>query len=435
MKSSLLSLMLILFLFVITENFYAQRGVGVKDKSGRDVILYENSYALVIGNSNYKDGSWGNLPGVKSDVEAVGDVLCQHGFKVEIAENLTSKTFEARVKKFINDYGKQPNNRILIYYAGHGFKQKSSGDNRDIGYVVPTDAPSPQKAQFVNYAVTMDTIENFAKEIQSKHALFIFDNCFSGKLVSRSPIIVPNQINEKVGGAVRQFLTSGTSEQEVPDESGFRRAFVRGLKGEADENNDGYTTASELAVFIKGILYEENQSPQYGKINDANLNIGDFTFAKPTAKSGCAVREESFSQTAEPPKVNTTRSDNVIESNFFKFELVKCRISGTLVACDLVITNLDSMDKKLGFEWINNGQIFDEQGNKSTMTDWKIANKSDNVLLLTNVPVKANFRFSPVSPQARLLKRMDLAFTTYFSEGGYYKNRDFVVKFQDIPLQ
>lgn len=428
-------MILAVVLFVVSNNF-AQRGVGIKTTNGKDAILYENSYALVIGNSAYKDGSWGNLPGAKSDVEAVSDVLCQHGFKVEIAENLTSKTFKMRIDKFINDYGKQPNNRILIYYAGHGYKQKSLGDNRDVGYVVPTDAPSPQKADFVKFAVTMDTIENYAKEIQSKHALFVFDNCFSGKLVSRSPILVPNQINEKVGGAVRQFLTSGTSEQEVPDQSGFRRAFIRGLKGEADENGDGYTTASELAVFVKGVLYEEKQSPQYGKINDVNLNIGDFTFAKPTSKSGCATKETIVVENIEQPKINTNNFNSVVKSNFFKFEMVKCKLSGTLVSCDLIITNQDSMDKKLGFEWNTNGQIFDEQGNKSTMSDWVIANKSsDNALLLSNVPVKANIRFSSVSSQARLLKRIDLAFTTYYSEGGYYKTRDFVVKFQDISLR
>jgi uncharacterized caspase-like protein len=134
--------------------------ISIKTKIGKEVILYENSYALIIGNSNYQNGSWGTLPGVKSDVEAISDILCQHGFKVEVAENLMSKNFKARIEKFINDYGKSPNNRILIYYAGHGYKQKSAGDNRDIGYVVPIDAPSPQRFEFVNYAITMDTIEN-----------------------------------------------------------------------------------------------------------------------------------------------------------------------------------------------------------------------------------------------------------------------------------
>jgi hypothetical protein len=62
---------------------------------------------------------------------------------------------------------------------------------------------------------------------------------------------------------------------------------VRGLKGEADENSDGFTTASELAVFVKSVLYSENQSPQYGKINDPNLNIGDFTFSKAIGRRDC----------------------------------------------------------------------------------------------------------------------------------------------------
>lgn len=413
----------------------AQRGIGVKDKSGKDVILYENSHALIIGNSTYKDGSWGNLPGVSSDVDAVSDILCRHGFQVEVAENLTSKNFEARIKKFINDHGKRPNNRILIYYAGHGYRQKSAGDNRHIGYVVPTDAPSPKRFEFVNFAVSMDTIENYAKDIQSKHALFVFDNCFSGKLVSRAPVIVPDSIVASVGGPVRQFMTSGNSEQEVPDESGFRRAFVRGLEGEADENRDSYTTASELAVFIKAALYGTNQSPQYGKISDPNLNIGDFTFAKPTGGGGCATK----AQPVEPPNdrpAAAVEKANIVESDFFTFRLIQCKSSGTMVSCDLTITNRDGVDKNLGFEWNSNGRIFDENGAKSDMSDWVIAEKSGtSAVLLPNIPVRATLRFKTASPPGRFLPRIDLAFVTHFSEGGYYKTRDFVVKFQNVALQ
>ncbi|MDQ3180087.1 MAG: CsgG/HfaB family protein [Acidobacteriota bacterium] len=126
----------------------------------------------------------------------------------------------------------------------------------------------------------------------------------------------------------------------------------------------------------------------------------------------------------------------VVESNFFSFELVQCRLSGTEVSCDLTITNKDSMDKKLGFEWNSNGRIFDEQGNKSTMSGWLIANQSsDKPTLLPNVATKANLKFKKVSLQAKILKKIELVLTTHFSEGGYYKTRDFVVTFQDITLQ
>jgi len=262
------------------------RGVGVKVKTSdgqtKEVKLYDGSYALVIGESNYTNG-WDSLAGVSSDVIAVKQILESGGFKVETAENLTSRDFEARIKKFTDDYGYQANNRILIYYAGHGHTLKSSGDGRELGYVVPVDAPNPagDETEFRRKAISMDKIQTFAKEIQSKHAMFIFDSCFSGKLVSRNAIVIPPIIEESVAFPVRQFITAGAANQPVPDESIFRRTFVRALEGEADRNQDGYITGTELADFLKEKVTNysnRSQTPQYGKINDVELDKGDFVF-------------------------------------------------------------------------------------------------------------------------------------------------------------
>jgi curli biogenesis system outer membrane secretion channel CsgG len=124
------------------------------------------------------------------------------------------------------------------------------------------------------------------------------------------------------------------------------------------------------------------------------------------------------------------------ESNFFTFELLACRKSSTFVSCDLTITNNSSIDRKLGFEWKSNGRMFDQQGLQSTMSDWLIANQSyGKPVLLPDVPTKGNVSFKKVSPQATMIKKMELALVTQFSEGGYYKTRDFVVAFENIPLQ
>ena len=277
-----LSLLLMSLLIVQAQT----RGVGVKVKTSdgqtKEVKLYDGSYALVIGESNYTNG-WDSLAGVSSDVIAVKQILESGGFKVETAENLTSRDFDSRIKQFIDDYGYGANNRILIYYAGHGHTLKSSGDGRELGYVVPVDAPNPAKDEtdFRRKAISMDKIQTYAKEIQAKHALFIFDSCFSGKLVSRNTIVIPPIIEESVAFAVRQFITAGAANQPVPDESIFRRTFVRGLEGEADRNQDGYITGTELADFLKEKVTNysnRSQTPQYGKINDVELDKGDFVF-------------------------------------------------------------------------------------------------------------------------------------------------------------
>jgi uncharacterized caspase-like protein len=269
-----------------------QRGGGVRvaganaDGSARQFQLYDGSYALVIGNSEYKLG-WGRLAGVKSDIAAVRGVLERHGFKVEVEKNLTSDRFESRVRKFINDYGYDRDNRLLVYYAGHGYTLNSVGDERDLGYVIPSDAPLPTKdgRGFRQKAVSMYAIQSFARDIQAKHALFVFDSCFSGKLFAlREPLKITPFIVEKVNHPVRQFITAGDETQTVPDDSIFRKAFVRGLEGDADRNKDTYITGTELADYlIETVTNYTNRrlTPQYGTINDINLDRGDTVFAVP----------------------------------------------------------------------------------------------------------------------------------------------------------
>jgi hypothetical protein len=285
-----------LFLSILTfaQFSFAQpnRGVGVrvKNEAGQtqEIRLYDGSYALIIGASGYNNG-WQKLNGVKEDVTAVSKVLTKHGFTVETAIDPNSGNLLATINSFVNKYGFVENNRLLIYFAGHGYTE-TGGDGRKFGYIVPVDAPDPKRNQigFQQKAVTMDEIETVARRIRSKHALFVFDSCFSGSLVSRSKTIVPPIINYLSTQSVRQFITAGADNQEVPDESVFRQMFVRGLEGEADANKDGYITGTELAVYLQEqvIYYRgELQTPQYGKIRDPKLDRGDFVFLIPPPAS------------------------------------------------------------------------------------------------------------------------------------------------------
>jgi hypothetical protein len=86
---------------------------------------------------------------------------------------------------------------------------------------------------------------------------------------------------------VRQFITAGTEDEQVPDKSMFKRSFLIGIEGDADLTGDGYITGSELGIYLseKVVNYTKgNQHPQYGKINNPELDRGDFIFV-PLEKS------------------------------------------------------------------------------------------------------------------------------------------------------
>ncbi|MCI5157220.1 MAG: caspase family protein, partial [Candidatus Electrothrix sp. AUS1_2] len=264
-------------------NTQVQDGLKVVDSQGTEQILYHQSYALLIGVSDYTAG-WPDLPGVREDIAAVERILKQHNFTVTKVSDPDRKNLDAALEKFIQDYGLDEGNRLLIYFAGHGYtiKKKYGGE---MGYIVPVDAPNPHVDHkgFLRKAMSIEEFGIFAKRIDSKHAIFIFDSCFAGSIFPKTRAI-PASISDKTSKPVRQFITSGSAEEEVPDVSVFRRHLVDALSGSGDSNKDGYITGSELGLFLEDKVVNDSnntQHPQYGKIVDSRLNQGDFVFILP----------------------------------------------------------------------------------------------------------------------------------------------------------
>jgi len=277
--------------------------VRVRVEDGKELKLYERSYALVVGVSDY--AQWPKLPGVRRDVEEVARALERHGFLVTKVENPDSAQLDKSFREFIDAHGRGVENRLLFYFAGHGHTVKQSY-GEEMGYIVPADAPLPARdaAGFMSKAMDMQQMELYARRVQSKHALFLFDSCFSGAIFALSRA-VPDAITYKTARPVRQFITSGSADEQVPDQSIFRRQFVEALDGEADANHDGYVTGTELGEFLqdKVVNYSRGtQHPQYGKIRNPNLDKGDFVFALPKGAKPQPPAAAAAAPTPAPPR-------------------------------------------------------------------------------------------------------------------------------------
>lgn len=315
--------------------------VKLPNENGKteNIQLYEGSYALLIGSSKYTNG-WNDLPGVSDDLIEVEKALAKQHFIVEKLIDPTSKNLLSTIDLFVKNYGLQTNNRLLIYFAGHGFTEMGD-DGRKFGYIVPVDAPMPKKdlLGFRQTAVTMDEMESIARKIRSKHALFVFDSCFSGTLLNARRGTIPPVISIKAAQPVRQFITAGAADQEVPDESIFRRQFVEGIGGEADWNGDGYVTGIELAEFLKEKVTNYtrgSQTPLYGKIFDQALDKGDFIFIvgeqskRPPRKPIVTQSEERVPPRIETPRKQQVQPQTLSVSGFTKTDV--CVDDGTAVS-------------------------------------------------------------------------------------------------------
>ena len=264
------------------------RGIVVQTREGKPIDLYGGSHALVIGNGAYKE--WDPLPGAIRDVKDVARALKKNGFQVTLKENLTRAGFESAVTDFFLNYGRNPDNRLLIYYAGHGYTEKM-GNGEEMGYLVMVDSPVPEKdpAGFYMNNIDMQYIVNRAKYMRARHVLFMFDSCFSGSVLNLRERVTPEHISENIALPVREFITAGRADEPVPDYSYFKQAFLDLLEGRDREPvPDGYITGEELGLYLKTKVpqYNKAQHPQFGKIRDPRMDKGDFVFVVAEESTG-----------------------------------------------------------------------------------------------------------------------------------------------------
>ncbi|MEK8020952.1 MAG: DUF1566 domain-containing protein [Candidatus Parabeggiatoa sp.] len=260
---------------------------------------YSGSYALLIGESRYTEG-WPNLESIPGELDKVEEVLIKQGFTVEKSLNLNADKLSNRFKTFINHYGFDENNRLLFFYSGHGHTRKNKG------YLVSTDAPNPDfdEKGFLQKTVTMSEILAMARKMEAKHALFLFDSCFSGTVFKAKNLQkIPRQISQAAKLPVRQFITAGSANETVPAKSVFAPAFVDALHyGWGDMNKDGYVTGQELGLYLwNKVPQHTDQTPQYGKIHDYELSRGDFVFVV----GGKRQVAETQSMPSPPPVATT----------------------------------------------------------------------------------------------------------------------------------
>lgn len=257
---------------------------------------YKDSYALVIGISKYDE--WIDLDSVEADVERITKALKCKGFQVERANRTDRDGLLEQIRQFIRKRGGSSrfrDNRLLVYFTGHGYTIELK--RQRLGFLVPKDAPDLSRAHkhddFVWDAISFDDVISLAKRMKSKHALFVFDSCFSGALLDLIPPVDGGNDEEGqdvgwlLGRPALQFITSGSADEKVPDDGFFGRVFIQGITSSvADRDENGFVTASELGSYI-GMRMREKQikptNPQYAhyQIHTWAPTPGEFMFYIP----------------------------------------------------------------------------------------------------------------------------------------------------------
>ncbi len=214
----------------------------------------QNTYVVVIGIANYPNVNQLVLPG--KDAKAVSE------FYKEFTPNvitLTGKyaTKAAIIKALKDQFSRATeNDAVVFFFSGHGFE----------GGLCPYDIkPGDQ-----NTGLWYEEVQEIFYNCKAKRKIVFADACFAGGLTGWYAKTSPKDLELLLFLASRYNETS----MELPFMTNgvFTTYLLRGLRGNADENNDGTITAKELFSYVsRGAIYKTNdrQHPvMWGKFND-----------------------------------------------------------------------------------------------------------------------------------------------------------------------
>jgi formylglycine-generating enzyme required for sulfatase activity len=269
--------------------------------------FYAKSWGVVIGINQYS--KWPGLEYAVNDAKAVGDRLKALEFD-EVIEVLDRDATRERLLELLgNELPKKVSkqDRVVIFFAGHG-QTEELASGRQKGYIIPVDAST----QVFSQAISMEEVRELSERIPAKHILYVIDACYSGLGLSRAGSITPT-----VAGYLRkvtsiravQMVTAGSKGEQVIEKNGhglFTAYFLRALDGEADFDNDGVVTASELGAFLRPQVSQNTdnrQTPQYGRLDGE----GEVVFLKPGVRPRGLEEVPPEQVAAAPPADETAR--------------------------------------------------------------------------------------------------------------------------------
>jgi len=243
----------------INYNIIWQLDNSISEKRFKNV---GKSYALIFATNQYE--YWNNLSNPIPDAEAVAkDLKDLYGYEIDLVLNPTQNQTILKLKEYLQKKF-QPNDQLLIFFAGHGQFDETFGE----GYVVAKDSrlDDEAKSSYLSYA----TLRTYINNMQSKHILLMMDVCFGGtfdpQLASKNlrgtdTPVKPNDdeieafINRKLQAKTRRYITSGgkeyVSDGSPGQHSPFVRKFLEALRSYGGK--DKVMTLAEVLTYLETI--------------------------------------------------------------------------------------------------------------------------------------------------------------------------------------
>jgi tetratricopeptide (TPR) repeat protein len=276
-------------------------------------------YALIVGIANYQNlDASKQLKFPESDADAFYRVLISHEGGAFPSENVHflkgSQATLANIKQELEVWlpsVAQPADRVVVYFAGHGFVQNGRG------FLAPYDV-KPDSLESTAYP--MSTLgEVIANKIGAGWKVLLTDACHSGKVNAET---TNESLEEQFKSLPASFLTlTATTEREQSFEDPnlatgfgfFTYYLVQAFSGYADNDPcDGRITADELIEYVRSNVRRYARERQLSQTPTAR---GDY---EPEMLLGVAA---SCLSDGTADKAVSMRGTAVIESNMDDVDL------------------------------------------------------------------------------------------------------------------
>ena len=268
----------------------------LRDQQGKDLVetrsaeptgqaLYTDSHALIIGINKYP-----NLPKqlqlqfAEKDANDMRDMLVNnYGFDPSEVTVLTNEKatllgIRRELSKLASSKGVKPDDRILVYFSGHGqtVKLPTGGE---MGFLIPSDAKidmnDPTDAgPYLETCLPMRQVWDYLASSPAKHAAVIADACFSGMLVSsRSIAMNSDTVKAMLARPARQVLTAGSMGQKTFERSDlghgvFTYKLLEELKARAADKGKVFSLMDLYMALQNSVSNATGgkQIPQFGSV-------------------------------------------------------------------------------------------------------------------------------------------------------------------------
>ena len=284
---------LILSIFLFAALIFGNQKI-TNPETGEEISLYNKSWAVIIGVNKYEHVK--PLDYCVADANSIESLLIENfDFNPNNVIMLTNQeaTLEGIRNAFdhiMKEAGKD--DRVLIYFAGHGFTEELPDGVGEIGYLVPYDG---KEEDAYLTCLPMEELRTVSQRSSARQVMFLVDACHGGLAAINTRSLSSNSkhyIKKIAGMKARQIISAGGKDDKVMEKaewghSAFTYKLIHGLKdGLADQDEDNIITASELYTFLRRSVTTLSGYIQTPRFNYLSNDEGEFIFTLKKEEKG-----------------------------------------------------------------------------------------------------------------------------------------------------